>query len=66
MGPTSDGGLTLEWEPIEGRELILDVSSNGDASCLLITKTAEGQEVERDYPIKTPGDLDATLRELKG
>ena len=66
IAPTLRGGVGMEWHPKSGKELLLEVSSNGEMSYLFV-QPVEGEEAEdeREDVIRDMEELDNVVRAIQ-
>ena len=64
IGALPDGGIVIEWKLATGKEMILDISAEGEMGYLLVVPQLNGVEDELDEEIETWQELDAALRKL--
>ena len=65
VAPSSDGGLSIEWETASHDELIIDVPPEGPWSYLLVLVDVEGHEDEREGTATRDADVEALLLSLR-
>ncbi len=66
VSPTPEGGIGMEWKLESGKELLLEISSDGSASYLLVVPRPDGEEEDREDDIRSTEDLDELFENIKG
>lgn len=64
VAPTSHGGVGIEWSMESGRELLLEISSQGDISYLLVEPMPNGSETETEDVVQSPEELERMFQAL--
>lgn len=64
MVPTSKGGVGLEWKLESGKELLLEISPEGDVSYLLVEPRPDGGEKETEVTLRNPEELEKVFNTL--